>query len=873
MSANRSVTAHFVARYTLTASASPSHGGTVTGGGTYAPNSAVTVTASPRTGYRFDRWSGACTGSGTCSVTMTADRAVTAHFVARYTLTTGASPSGGGTVTGGGTYDDGTNVTVTAAANLGYRFVEWSGACLGTGACTVAMNGDRAVTATFEVGPVYTLTARAQPAAGGTVTGGGRYNGGTNVTVTATANSGYRFSHWTGGACSGSGACSVGMTRNRLVVAVFVAQYNLRASTFGSGVLRTPNGDQAAGTYDAGTVVTVVAIPNPGHRFTEWGEACTGTGACSVTMNGDRTVEATFVPVYTLTTTASPAGGGTLTGGGAYDEGASATVTATPNAGYVFERWSGDCTGTGACSVTMTAARSVTAHFARVTYTVHVRAQPLLGGTVSGGGSYDSGTRVTIAATPEAGYRFEAWSGAGAGRCGTSSSCTFTLSGNRLFIARFVRVHTLTATADPSAGGTVTGGGTHDAGTDVTVTATPNAGYRFDRWSGDCTGTGACARHDERGSRRHGAFRAHLDADGHRRPIRWGERRPLPQRRHVRRRDRRHGDGDAERRLPLRALVGRLHGHGGVLRDHDRRPLGHRALHRPLHARHERRSSRRGERLRRPRVRHQRHRLRRPRVRFQRRRRRHRHAERGLPFRPLVGRLHGHGRLYRDHERRPLGDGALRPQRLHAHRQRLALPRGERHRRRRLRSQQRRHRHGQPERRLRLRPLVRRLYGLRNLLRDHERRPLRHGALRRALHAHRQRLAVRRRERHRRRNLRRRDERDGHGHGEPRLPLPGMVGGLSGHGGLHGHDERGPLRHRRLRRRSRLHAHRESLARRRGNGHGRGPLQRRDRRHGHGHGEQRLPLQPLDRRLLRLRRLLRQHDAQPPRYRRLRRAV
>ena len=493
MSANRSVTAHFVARYTLTASASPSHGGTVTGGGTYAPNSAVAVTASPRAGYRFDRWSGACTGSGTCSVTMTADRSVTAHFVARYTLTTGASPSGGGTVSGGGVYDDGTNVTVTATANLGYRFVEWSGACLGTGACTVTMNGDRAVTATFEVGPVYTLTARAQPAAGGTVTGGGRYNGGTNVTVTATANSGYRFSHWTGGACSGSGACSVSMTRNRLVVAVFVAQYNLRASTFGSGALRTPNGDQVAGTYDAGTVVTVVAIPNPGHRFTEWGEACTGTGACSVTMNGDRTVEATFVPVYTLTTTASPAGGGTLTGGGAYDEGANATVTATPNAGYVFERWSGDCTGTGACSVTMTADRSVTAHFARVTYTVHVRAQPLLGGTVSGGGSYDSGTRVTIAATPEAGYRFEAWSGAGAGRCGTSSPCTFTLSGNRLFIARFVRVHTLTATADPSAGGTVTGGGTHDAGTDVTVTATPNAGYRFDRWSGDCTGTGICA--------------------------------------------------------------------------------------------------------------------------------------------------------------------------------------------------------------------------------------------------------------------------------------------------------------------------------------------------------------------------------------------
>ena len=104
MTTARSVTAHFTRTYTLTTAASPSGGGTVSGGGTHDSGTDATVTATANSGYRFDRWSGACTGTGTCSVTMNANRSVTAHFIARYALTTSASPSGGGTVSGGGTY-------------------------------------------------------------------------------------------------------------------------------------------------------------------------------------------------------------------------------------------------------------------------------------------------------------------------------------------------------------------------------------------------------------------------------------------------------------------------------------------------------------------------------------------------------------------------------------------------------------------------------------------------------------------------------------------------------------------------------------------------------------------------------------------------
>ena len=67
------------------------------------------------------------------------------------TLTTGTSSSGAGTITPatGGKYDAGTTVSVTATANTGYQFTGWSGACTGTGSCSVTMTSDKTVIANF----------------------------------------------------------------------------------------------------------------------------------------------------------------------------------------------------------------------------------------------------------------------------------------------------------------------------------------------------------------------------------------------------------------------------------------------------------------------------------------------------------------------------------------------------------------------------------------------------------------------------------------------------------------------------------------------------------------------------------------------------
>ena len=495
MSVDRSVTAHFVRTYTLTTTSSPSGGGTVTGGGAYNTGTVVSVTATPNSGYRFDRWSGDCTGTDACSVTMTAARSVTAHFVRTYTLTASASPSGGGSVSGGGVHDTGAVVTVTATPTSGYRFVRWSGDCTGTGACSLTMSADRSVTAHFV--RTYTVHVRAQPLVGGTVTGGGVYDDGTRVTIAATPEAGYRFQAWSGG--------------------------------------------------------------------------CGTSTPCAFTVNGNNFFIARFVRTYTLTTSASPSGGGSVSGGGVYDDGANATVTATPNSGYRFNRWSGACTGTGTCSVAMTADRSVTAHFTR-TYTLTTSASPSGGGTVSGGGAYDTGTDVTVTATANTGYRFDRWSGA----CTGSGACSVTMSANRSVTAHFIVRYTLTTSASPSGGGTVSGGGTYDTGTDVTVTASPNSGYRFDRWSGACTGTGTCSvsMNAARSVTAHFIARYALTTSAS--PSGGGS---VSGGRYVRRRDGGHGYGQPQQRLPLRPLVGGLHGLRRLFRDHERRALRDGALH------------------------------------------------------------------------------------------------------------------------------------------------------------------------------------------------------------------------------------------------------------------------------------------------------
>ncbi|MDC0479666.1 VCBS repeat-containing protein [Flavobacteriaceae bacterium] len=113
-----------VKQYALTASSG--EGGSVTGGGTFASGTQVSLTATPTSGYSFSGWSNGSTANP-LTVTLNSNTTITANFqviVNSYTLTVTAGE--GGTVNGGGEYEEGTEVTITATPDEGYEFIGWS---------------------------------------------------------------------------------------------------------------------------------------------------------------------------------------------------------------------------------------------------------------------------------------------------------------------------------------------------------------------------------------------------------------------------------------------------------------------------------------------------------------------------------------------------------------------------------------------------------------------------------------------------------------------------------------------------------------------------------------------------------------------------
>ncbi len=101
------------------------------------------------------------------------------------------------------------------------------------------------------------------------------------------------------------------------------------------------------------------------------------------------------------------------------------------------------------------------------------------GGSVSGGGTFASGTQVSLTATPSSGYSFSGWSNGS-----TANPLNVTLNSNTTITANFeVLINSYTLTVLSSEGGSVTGGGEYEEGTEVTVSATPEEGYEFTGWS------------------------------------------------------------------------------------------------------------------------------------------------------------------------------------------------------------------------------------------------------------------------------------------------------------------------------------------------------------------------------------------------------
>jgi len=352
---------------------------------------------------------------------------------------------------------------------------------------------------------------------------------GTPVTLTATPNAGSYFSGWSGGGCFGTAPCVTTIDTAQNVTATFtLSSFTLTVTKDGNGtgtIISSPAGifcnTSCSTDFDYGTVVTLTAIPDPGCTFAGWsGDGCCGNCVCITAMWNSRNVTATFTrDAFPLTVTRTGSGSGTVTSSplaifcGAtcnadFEAGSVVTLHASPEAGSVFAGWSGGCAGTGSCAISMDSAKSVTASFTHESYPLTVtRVGP---GTVTSSPSgiycgaacnanYDSGTLVTLMATPDAGATFAGWSGAYTG----TGSCTITMDMAKSVTATFTRESyplTVTKIGPGTVTGTPTGiycgaacNASYNAGTLVTLTATADAEATFTGWSGACTGTGGCA--------------------------------------------------------------------------------------------------------------------------------------------------------------------------------------------------------------------------------------------------------------------------------------------------------------------------------------------------------------------------------------------
>ena len=201
---------------------------------TFPWNSTVELTATPDPSSTFGGWSGDCSGSGTCSVTMSAPRDVTAAFTLKsFTIT--LSPGPIGTIYGPTSANYGESPHYTISPDPWYRIVSVSGC-------------------------------------GGTWTGRNPY-----ITGPIT------------------GPCTISATftplKSALTVTLAGAGYGSVEST-PVGIL-CPGGNCTA-SFDYSTSVSLKQSAVPGSLFAGWSNACSGLGPCSVTMDTARAVTATF---------------------------------------------------------------------------------------------------------------------------------------------------------------------------------------------------------------------------------------------------------------------------------------------------------------------------------------------------------------------------------------------------------------------------------------------------------------------------------------------------------------------------------------------------------------------------------------------------
>jgi 5-hydroxyisourate hydrolase-like protein (transthyretin family) len=291
-----------------------------------------------------------------------------------FTIAVTADPTEGGSVSGGGVYNYGQTVNLSAMANAGYHFVNWTEdgqEVSATAAYSFTATANRTLVARLAI-DTFTISATADPTEGGSVSGGGTYSYGQSVNLSANANVGYHFVNWTedGQEVSTDAAHSFTATADRTLVAHFAIDTITITATAGTGGTITPSGILMV---NWGASQSFAIAPDAGYHIADVLVDGGSVGAVSsyefTSVTANRTISATFAEdEHTLVVTISGNGSVTMVPDQAvYPHGAEVTLTATADSGWVFTGWSGDLSGNdNPITITVNGDKAITATFAKV---------------------------------------------------------------------------------------------------------------------------------------------------------------------------------------------------------------------------------------------------------------------------------------------------------------------------------------------------------------------------------------------------------------------------------------------------------------------------------------------------------------------------
>lgn len=440
-----------------------------------------------------------------------------------------ASPADGGSVRASRVFTErGAEVELKAQASPGYEFTGWYSATgelestepeftcrLMRSHVHVAHFEERS----YEVSAVPVVAGDGgvliEDRSAGWVEGAGTVDAGYSANLSAYALSGYAFEYWAddrGNVVSRDADYRFAPSGETKLFAVFSAkQFTVNVSAgegFGSAT--------GSGTYAAGEVACVSAIPDAGAHFVGWfsGGACLSTDATyRFPVSADVDLEAVFgMGSFTVSTIASPTEAGYVSGFGGFDEGQRTTLSATAKPGFTFDCWrdaqGAQVSGLPECTVTVSGDAAYAAYFKRNSYGVSLSSNVEGVGELSGEGVYEFGQVVHVQARQTDDRRFVGWQLVGADGSKThfadDADAWFVLDEDLIeaiddgvleLEAQFADPYEVAVKATPVVKGKSTnrrcrvqGTGAYEAGETVTLNAVAGLGYRFVGWTSDREG-------------------------------------------------------------------------------------------------------------------------------------------------------------------------------------------------------------------------------------------------------------------------------------------------------------------------------------------------------------------------------------------------